>query len=442
VARCSVGLAGDQDPANDTLSQGFAVVGRPDWPGGWREVAAVPDQPTTKQVKEGGWIAAHAADGLVYAAKGYKTREFFCYDPTGDSWSRKADIYEGGAGKLPSKGAAGVSDGARYIYATKGNNTLEFYRYDVTCDSWYGLDPVPTGTHKVKGGTDLAYISHADTGYVYLLKGFKNEFYRFNTTTLHWQDEVSAPDLSGYKYDKGSFLVSDNATALYAHQAKTHRLYRFDVPGRAWSTDLLNGMPGHSNITGQNKKSKDGGCAAWSGDGFYALKGNNTQEYFRYFPVGDSWQELDTLPAWGRITQRKKKVKAGSDITSYDSGILFALKGNKTRECWRWVDWPAAFTDRPSRGGITASSFDIRHPSLVIAPNPLRSGFLSVSFTSSLIPHPSSLSVYDPLGRRIRAFGTSHSTSDIDLSALPAGVYLVRLAGNGATVSQKLIIER
>ena len=54
---------------------------------------------------------------------------------------------------------------------------------------------------------------------------------------------------------------------------------------------------------------KDGGSAAWLGDGFYALKGANTQEFWQYFPAGDSWVEQETLPAVGSTVHRLRGRK-------------------------------------------------------------------------------------------------------------------------------------
>jgi len=255
-----------------------------------------------------------------------------------------------------------------------------------------------------------------------------------------WESQPAAP---GKKYNKGSFLVGNGTDVLYAHAAKLQQLYRFDIDAGAWSADTLRGMPFVSKYSGRSKKSGDGSSAAWSGDGFYALKGGNTQEYYRYCVAGDSWHELDTMPQWGRLTGKKRKVKAGGDLASYEEGVLFALKGNRTLEFWCWKDWPETYgSQRLGRDGVSASSFDIRNASFSIGPNPLRSGLLFVSVPSSFIPHPSSLSVYDALGRRVRSFDIRHSSFDIDLRSLPAGTYLIRLEAGTKSATRKLVIER
>ncbi len=442
VGRCSLVLAGDQNPANDTISRQFTVVAGPNWPGGWHEVAAIPPGSQARLIQDGGWLAYTSPNQRIYASRGNKTRDFYAFDPIANTWLAKASIPAGPINRAVGKGASGIADGDRYIYTVKGNKTLEFYRYDIVQDSWHELEPVPAGTHPVKGGTDLAYVVHHDTGYVYLLKGYRNEFYRFNTTTLRWETERPAPADASPKYDKGSFLVSDGSGVLYAHQAKYHKLYRYDVPTRSWSADVLHGMPFVSRYFNRTRKSNDGGCAAWSNGCIYALKGGNTQEYYRYLPQHDSWQELDTLPQWG-YTQRKKKVKSGADITSYAAGILFALKGNKTLECWRWVDWPMAYSLRPSRSGAnTVATSDSQ--SSIRGPNPLRSGLIRLA--TERLGNSTTLSIYDALGRcvlsrSLPASALSAGHWDLALGSLPSGVYLLQLESGSNTITRKLVIE-
>ncbi len=311
-------------------------------PPGWKEVAHMPAGPQSppKLIKAGGWLTYNAGDSLLYGAKGNKTNEFYAYVPNLNKWSSEdtlaalETIPHGAEGKLPSKGAAACSDGDGHIYATKGNNTQGFWCYHVAEDSWEQLENVPLGTSgkKVKGGTDVAFVSRGDTDFVYLLKGYKNEFYRYNVPNDTWQTLTSAPAGSP-KYDKGSWLVFDGDSLLYCHQAKYHAYHRYNLNSQSWGS-ALTGMP-TINRFGRKKKSKDGGSAAWLGNSIYSLKGGNTQEFWKYVPASDSWAELDTLPQFG-YSQQKKRVKDGGDITT-DGAVLYALKGNKTLELWRYV---------------------------------------------------------------------------------------------------------
>jgi hypothetical protein len=316
-------------------------------------------------------------------------------------------------------------------------------RYHIEGDTWHQLPGIPEGDRRkrLKGGSSAAYV---DLGQpcVYLNKGVTLDFYRYNITDDTWEALDPIPAGTRAKVEYGSWLIHDGSTSLYFHKSRYHELWRFDLLTQKWDTALrLTAMP-YTNRAGRTRKSKEGSCADWYTSAAYTLKGANSQDYFRYTVLGDSWTELESVPSYSPNTGRRKLVKGGGAIASRGDGTLYALKGNKTRELWRYTTAAELLSPAPARNGVTASSLDISHSSFVIAPNPLRSGFLSVSFTSSLIPHPSSLSVYDPLGRRILTLDIGHSTSDIDLRALPAGVYLVRLAGNGVTVSQKLVIDR
>jgi hypothetical protein len=332
---CSL-LTSDDDPTNDTASSTVYV------PAGWKEMvdAPMPLGASGDPIKDGGWLDYNQGNGLVYGAKGNKTYEFYAYNPTENHWYGRNDILEGREGKPPRKGCRGICDGDSFVYMTKGNNTVGFYRYDVALDSWKQLTDVPLGTKKkkVKGGTDLAFVKEVSggdtTGYVYLLKGYKNEFYRYRPVGDSWSTLAPVPAATP-KMNNGSFLVYDGVSKLYAHQATYNILYPYDLVTQTWSPSRP-GMP-LVGMMGKKKKSKDGGSGAWLEGAVYALKGGNTQEFWKYDPDSSSgtWAELETMPRYGS-TGHVRKVMYGGDITS-DGAALYALKGNRTRELWRYV---------------------------------------------------------------------------------------------------------
>ncbi len=461
--RCTTELAGDANPGNDMQEQDFDVG--PPWPPGWHEVAPMPLLPSSKPVKRGAWLAFNEANGLVYAAKGYKTTEFFRYDPIGDSWNELTGMpYQTHtnpkwARKVPRKGSKGVCDGDHYIYVTQGNNTLGFWRYDLAGDSWSELNDVPLGPYrkKVKGGTDLAYVpgESDDDDYVYLLKGYKTEFYRFNVATSKWDTLQEAPVGARKKWDKGSWLVfneadgTDDPKLLYAHKAKYHdgtyhELWKYDIPGDSWSDNKLKGMPLWGLHSGRlkKKKSKDGGSGAWYQGFIYALKGGNTQQFFKYTVVKDSWTELDTVPNYTVTTGRKRRVKYGADIVSHGSGAFFALKGNKTRELWRYMI-PFTFAQQPARSGVMAGRVETARYKVTIAPNPLAGGFATLRYTLPMAG-PAQISVFDVAGRvqsRRTMLASRSGAVSLDLRKLSAGVYLVRFDTDGFSTTRKLVVQ-
>jgi len=445
-ARCSTYMIGDGNATNNVLGVAF-VVRMPEQqvPAGWTTRAEMPRAPSTRYIKDGGWLTFNRGNGLIYAAKGYKSSDFYAYSPAADTWHSLTGMPVPAGSKLPSKGGDGCADGNGVIYALKGNNTLEFYKYDVVAGTWEALANVPDGprTQRVKGGTDMVYVEQNDSGYVYLLKGYRNEFYRYNTVSGAWQTLALAPGGENARYDKCSFLSYDGDHTIYAHRAKYHELYLYDLVA-GWSTTPHDGMGFVSRYTNRTRKSRDGGAGTWGRDGIYALKGANTLEFWHYLAASDTWTELETIPSVG-TSSRRKRVKAGGSIVAYSDTVFYAFKGNKVNELWRYRCTAAAVLGvRPDRDGVAGSVSLPAKTSLTIVPNPLVGRFVSLRYS---LPRAGvlALSVYDVSGRpvinRSLPLGRAGTTS-LDLRGLSAGVYLVKLTGDGVAATEKLVIER
>jgi len=472
--RCSTELAGDCDETDNKVEQDFEV--RPAVVCGWTEMRPLPGN---VPVKDGGWIVTARGQGIkgsrdqgtvhsiprilessnpvLYVCRGNKTSDFLCYDPAADSWQTLAAIPadEGGRNRPPGKGCAATTDGEQRIYVTKGNNTSGFWQYDITGDTWTRLPDVPAGPAglKVKGGAALAYVvDAADTGWVYLLKGCRTEFYRYNVLSRRWETLGNAPHGGHAKYGPGSFLVYDGQQRLYCHQARyhdgtRHYLFKYDVPSRYWFQTPLAGMPLAGMTPGgtRNKRSKNGGSGTWFSDRLYALKGGNTGQFYSYEPVAGAWAELDTMPATG-ASGRRKLVRQGGSIATFGNGTFYALKGNKTNELWRYVtpSRAQAQAQAQARSGVMAGLSTIYDLRLTISPNPLAAGFAAVRVQGS--PGPvASLRIFDITGRCVLHHpitSSLHYSIPLDLRALPRGVYLVRLDAGGHRFTQKLVVER
>lgn len=435
VARCSTSALYDTIPADDILQMEFTVyAGTPPWVPGWHEVSPMPALPSQKPVKDGGWLTIDRNSGLLYAAKGNKVGDFYRYDPGADTWKTLALWPEGWEKKPPKKGSNGIADGRGHVYATKGANTLAFWRYDIGGDSWHQSPDVPIGEgKKVKGGNDFAYVEMNGVGYVYLLKGCKNEFLRFNVSTDTWERQPSAPVGRNGKWDNGSWLAYDGDRYIYAHKAKIHELWRFDLVAGDWDTTLLPGMPMMSR-NGKNKKSKDGGCGAWDNGSLGALKGGNTNEFYRFVAGPDTWAELETIPSFGS-TAKKRRVKMGGDIVRYQDRFFFALKGSKTRELWYYYEPPQGTDGLQSRGPVVRTA---AAAGIALYPNPLSGRRLIFSCGPDL-RGPFSVAFFDAAGRLARRATVSESGGLLDLVGLKSGVYLVRVEAPGLSVSDKLV---
>lgn len=437
VARCSVAIAFDGNQANDTLSRQFAVVtGRPPVQPGWVEMPNLPLAPSNRAVKDGGWIVFDQQSDRFVIARGNKTPDMLFFQPVADTFGQLTPWPQGAEGRTPYRGAAACADGAGRVYAVKGNGTLGFWRYDIASASWEQLADVPAGPQgrKMKGGSDLVWVNVGDSGYVYLLKGCGCEFYRFNATTGEWQVLPDAPSGSRARWDRGSWLVyvpdsrpaAETAGLIVAHKARIHELYNYDPLAARWSA-VLPGMPLLCSQTGKSRKSKDGGSAALLAGRIWALKGGNSQDFYSYDPYRQIWQEEDTMPAVGS-TLKRRRVKAGGDIAA-GSQALYALKGNRTLELWRYVPAEnrvaAGFAGRDSRVGAEMAD------GLRVTPNPA-AGRLVVHLPSARLSGSSvsQLQFYDAAGRRVHAVPVAGgSTVVTDVGRLPVGVYYLTVSG-------------
>ncbi|MBN2466165.1 T9SS type A sorting domain-containing protein, partial [candidate division WOR-3 bacterium] len=336
---------------------------------------------------------------------------------------------------LPQDGCRGVTDDGDMVYMTKGANTLGFWGYTISTASWTQLADVPEGKHKVKGGTDLAYVTVGDVGYVYLLKGQGCEFYRYNTQTGEWSSLADAPCGKNGLWLAGSWLVYDGDHSLYAHKALSQEMYRFDLLSGAWDPDAIDGMP-QAGSDGGKVQLGPGGCAAWLVGAVFALKGNNTNQLWAYVP-GNGWHELDAMPETGTSGQ-KKRVHLGGDITATEN-MLYAFKGSKTNELWRCVPYP-----EPGDGGAMAGRTPIARFALSVAPNPMRHG-AAIRYA---VPAPTnvSLKLYDitgSLAKTVRSGWVKPGSYTAKLSpkGLARGVYILKMRSDACDLTRKVVIE-
>ncbi len=437
VARCTTELPGDIAPLNNLCESPFTVESvEPEW----KEMAPMPEPPSGKAVKRGGGLAlmSGAAGFHIYATKGYKTGDFYHYNTGTGQWELRDTVPQGPSEKQVRKGGRLCSDHSRYIYLTKGNNTLEFWRYDIPGDSWHQLTDVPIGPNrkKVKGGTDMAYVVKNDVGYIYLLKGYKTEFYRYNVPADTWDSLPNAPEGAKPKWNKGSWLVYDRENTLYAHKAKYHEFWKFNITSNTWHQETLAGMPFEGLHGGRirEKKSKDGGSADWYQTEIFALKGGNTQQFFKYTPSSNTWTELDTVPTFTETTGKKKRVKHGADIISLGNGTFYALKGNKTREFWRYF--------YEIRVGIRTEPWPTLLPDVVsgpmIRPNPAHArAYVSLAGTG-----PALVRAFDPSGKLLRTWpGLLGRTVALNLKDFAPGIYFIRIEQDIGSQTAKLIVE-
>ena len=446
-----VTATGDVNPANDQKVRWFIVwQGGADQPAltyGWEEVRRVPLGPESRPVRHGSWLAFDASRGLVYAAKGNKTGELYSVDPLTRAWQQLAPMpYESHPRwtRPPARGARGVSDNRGNLYVVQGNNTLGFWRYDISAGAWQVMPDVPLGLsrRKVKGGDDMAYVEVDGQGYVYLLKGYRTEMYRFDVAADAWEVLPDAPSGGKGNWDSGSWLVYDGDRTIYAHKARNHGMWSFDVVDGKWDPDGLSPMP-YKGQSMRKRRMKDGGSADWFDGAIYSLKGGNTGEFWRYAPEYDAWVEMPPMPETG-TTGRPIRVRHGGDLVTFAPGRAFyAYKGNSTVEFWRYRMPPDGYL--PPGGEAAGAALRLRPGAdLTLSPNPVTGRQARASYVLPFAAR-ATVGVYDPAGRlavRQELEAGQRGAVTLDLGWLSAGVYVVRLEAGGQSVARKLVLQR
>lgn len=444
VMRCSTALAGDQDPANDTASGTFTFR----WTTlpYWLQRDNVPPGPAAKMVKDGGALCYgrhNATQFSVFALKGNGTNEFYRFDVAGDSWCRLETLLFAARRRAVKKGAALAYD--RYdtlVFALKGNNSFEFWKYDVIKDTWMPAESVPEGVNrkKVKGGAGLAFYHNQPSAsdYVYAMKGNKTtEFYAYYVQGDTWLPKETLPrSARGKGMVDGSCLVNAGGT-LYALRGTYNEFFAYDIGSDTWTVRAS--LPFYGR-TGRSRKAKWGSALAYGNGVIYCLKGGY-REFWGYYVDADTWVELESIPG----IPSGKAVKGGGALT-YGNATAWALKGNKSYEFFSYAlgtDMAGGFCERRD-GAAVASRLSIDDCRLTITPNPIAGGYATLRYTLPT-SGPVSVSVFDVAGRSVYSkstIGHPTATMPLDLRELPAGVYLVRVAGDGFSAAEKLVIQR
>jgi hypothetical protein len=398
-------------------------------PPGWTKRASVLGTPPEGA---GGWLAYNPFDGLIYAARGEETGDFYSYDQLTNLWTpllpSVQPVPQGNQWVLPSYGCRGVVDDHGDIYMTFGNKTDKFLLY--SAGAWTYLPDVP---NKIYKGTDAVFAD----GCVYLLDGFNSKLRRYDPSAASpWSDLGSLPGGGNLGWTEGSWLVFDGYQTLYAHRKARNsgpyynEMWAFDLGSQTWGSSALPGMTGSAVGAGS--------AAAWFNSsipgvtGIRALRGNNTKDFSLYVPAQHAWQ---TLPSIGG------KVGVGGDITAA-ACKLFAFRGSSTNELWRYV--PDQVTGLYAGVGSETTS-PVGVGTMDLLPNPANGRSTVVQYALPKVG-PLRLSLLDVSGRVVMTRDVSANSRagalSIDLGGLSAGVYLVRITGADLTISRKLVVQR
>ncbi|MEO0109115.1 MAG: T9SS type A sorting domain-containing protein, partial [candidate division WOR-3 bacterium] len=221
---------------------------------------------------------------------------------------------------------------------TAGNpgswSTVRDFRIMLATVGWLSRNPIPPGPRgkNVKDGGALAYHEDETDGeFVYAFKGNNtSEFYCYSVATGNWETKESIPPFAvgatKKKYvKKGSALANGGRSVYGVKGNNTDEFWRYDpfaVSYYPWVQRAS--VP----LGAWGKRLKEGvgmaGVLIDTTTFVYLLKGSNTTEFFRYDPRTDQWSTMASAPGGSS----GKGYKAGSCIAyAPDTRTIYALKG-------------------------------------------------------------------------------------------------------------------
>lgn len=321
-ARCN--LSGDENPGNDSFKKVVTVESIVYQR--WKEGLSIPAGPRNLPVRAGGCLVA--TNDKVFALKG-RSDEWYCYDVNGSNWLVRRPVPGGLKNRKPKSGAAVCWDRSDRIYLLKGGNTREFWCYEISKDSWRQLPGLPDGTKNVRYGSGLAFVTKRDSGRVYCLKGTgTNDFLFYLVEKGEWHSRRPVPrGLLNKSVKKGSALVAVGQR-LFCLKGSTNEFYEYLTSKDSWRECASLPFSGGNGL----RRCKDGAALASDGVSYiYAFKGGRTVEFWRYDIQADTWEELENIP----VGTRWRRVGSGAGL-AFVEGKVYALKGGGSREFWSY----------------------------------------------------------------------------------------------------------
>lgn len=331
-------------------------------------------------------------------------KDFYAYNTTTRSWTRKADIpgvttqRAFGAGfSIGTKGYVGFGFDAGSILKK------DLWEYDPATDKWTrkaDLPGIPRDgvTCFVVGGK--AYIGGgSDNQYVYA------DFYSYDPTADAWTQLADLP--TGPAIFQSSFTIGAHGyiTGGSGGVGEIGDLYRYDPARDEW--DLMAEFPGTARQ-----------CAvafALDGRGYVGLgqSGYTTPyaDFYSYDPSADAWAPAEGLPADQARAWSTACVANGRAYV----GTGWNFSGPFMNDWWE-LSGPAAGVDAAAE----------RLGSVTLLPNPAHAE-LRVSLSGS--ERLTRVTAYDALGERVPIGTPGYAADDasLNVAGLAPGRYMLRI---------------
>lgn len=455
VVRCTILLDADQMVVNN-FKEDSVLIHQPIITG-WFQLSDM--QGSNKTIKEGGaatYVPAGEGKG-IYTFVGNKTTTFLHYNLENNTWTQKASIPNGWG--VVTKGAALCNDGSAKIYATIGNSNngdgRDFLVYDIEQNIWLRLDPVPFVGRKPKkmgSGAGMAYIRQ-NGGYVYVVKGNNtNEFYAYSVQNNTWDTTLSFVDLgqSGKaKVKDGSSITTDGNYFIWLLKGKHSEFFCYDVQSDNWFERkyIPNKPEGYKAVS-------KGSAMAYFVYGptgipsIYTFKGGSF-EFWRYNTIANTWHR--NLSEYITPGNSNKKVGAGASLVyAEDQNTFYAFKGNNTKEFYKYIPNPNPTNEGDEIVSMTKPTTMLNNITTLTATylkvHPKIVNNSARIFYQVNTLNPIKIKIYNNTGALIKltenTLNNKTGIINLDLNDISAGIYFLRVESSDNNIIEKIVVQK
>lgn len=299
------------------------------------------------------------------------------------------------------------------------NNYLnDLWKYDAGTKKWQSLSALPAAGRMGASCfviNDTAYIIGGKTA----TASSVNEVWAYSILTDKWTSKDNLP--FGARWRAAAIASSDKGYLIFGRDASyTYKkeLYEYTPVTNSWK--LLSSFPGNGRTYAAMK---------WMNNNLIVIAGidslnNSYNDLWKFDLSSMNWKQLSSLPAEAR---RGGMCFNAANTLYYTTGI--SQSNNRLKETWKVFDPTSIHEDKLNA--------DVN-----LYPNPAKDK-ITVEIKAQGLKF-NSIEIMNMMGQTVKTINSillSNGKTDIDISALPKGIYVMNFLSEKGNIVKKVVKE-
>jgi N-acetylneuraminic acid mutarotase len=390
---------------------------------------------------QNGWtqLANYSGSGRVaMSGIGYRSNGFAGFGYTGSSSNNFQDWWQYVAASNTWVSKTSLSGPSRYnqtifctdsnIYVGLGSNASLYYndlwKYNSASNSWLQKANFPGTTRYgviAQAAGNKAYVGLGEHDGGAGIYDYFSDFYEYNETSNTWSSKATFP--GQVRYGAFSFLINNVIYVVggrsednYSAWVYLKDMWAYDIATNTWTQK--------TSYPGNGSQAMGGftlGQYGYVGLGYTTLNGE-CKDFWRYDPNADNWTQLPDFPS----TARHAMMCFNIGNTGY-MGCGFSA-GTNLQDFWKYIDPSAGINDNNA----------VEKISFTITPNPANEK-LNIEIPDLL--YKEIISIYNLQGQLITQEPIKQTKTELNISNLAEGLYIIKLSGADGVAVKKFIKE-